>query len=195
MKYKGLYISECSGSDILRDVDGVEKRCEGIYFQVYADKDYGYEIGNFLGAIGFEFEDTDESKEQFVKDEIDLYLEEYKKQQLYALINREYNNFVSDVRHFYRDFDIIKDAEKIVNMKNTHDYLTIEKPLDSETVDYLLNIVRPLETICDYLQPDKTSLYEEISGTARKLLDEQIEKYDQDYSPDFDSEDDEEELE
>lgn len=195
MKYKGLFISECSDKGILREVDGVEKECEGIYFQVYADRDYSYEIGNFVGAYGFEFENSDESQEQFVKDEIDLYLEEYKNRQIYALIDREYNSFVYDVRQFDKDFDIIRDAEKIATMKFAHDYLTQETPLDSETIDYLLNIVRPLETICDYLQADRTTFYEAINCTARKLFDEQIEKYVEDDSYDFESEDDEEELE
>lgn len=195
MKYKGLYISQCDDKGILREVDGVEKECEGLYFQVYADRNYGYEIGNFVGAFGVDFENSVEGKEQFVKDEIDLYLEEYKNRQIYALIDREYNSFIYDVRHFDRDFDIIRDAEKIANMKITHDYLIQEKPLDSETVDYLLNIVRPLETICDYFQSDRTVFYEMVNCTARKLFDEQIEKYDYDYSLDFDSEDDEEELE
>ena len=195
MKYKGLYISQSEDKGVLREVDGVEKECEGLYFMVYADKDYGYEIGGFVGAFGIDMENSEEGIQEFVKSEIDTYLEEYKKQQLYALINREYHSFISDVRHFYRDFDIIRDAEKIANMKFVHDYLTIEKPLDSKTVDYLLNIVRPLETICDYFQPDRTAFYEAVDCTARKLFDEQIEKYDQDYSPDFGSEDDEEELE
>ena len=140
-------------------------------------------------------ENSDGGIEEYVKGEIDLYLEEFKKQQLYALINKEYHNFIDDVRQFDKDFDIIRDAEKIANMKFVHDYLTIEKPLDSETVDYLLNIVRPLETICDYLQPDRTVFYEAVDCTARKLFDEQIEKFVEDDAYDFDSEDDEEELE
>ena len=195
MKYKGLYISQCDDKGVLREVDGVEKEYEGIYFLVYADKDYTYEIGNFVGAFGIDMENSEEGIEEYVKGEIDLYLEEFKKQQLYALINKEYHNFIDDVRQFDKDFDIIRDAEKIANMKFVHDYLTIEKPLDSETVDYLLNIVRPLETICDYLQADRTVFYEAINCTARKLFDEQIEKYVKDDSYDFDNEDDEEELE
>ncbi len=195
MKYKGLYISQCDDKGVLREVDGVEKECEGLYFMVYADKDYIYEIGNFVGAFGIDMENSDEGIEEFVKGEIDTYLKEFKKQQLYALINKEYHNFIDDVRQFDKDFDIIRDAEKIANMKFVHDYLTIEKPLDSETVDYLLNIVRPLETICDYFQPDRTVFYESVNSAARKLFDEQIEKYVEDDSYDFESEDDEEELE
>lgn len=195
MKYKGLFISQCDDKGVLREVDGIEKECEGLYFMVYADKDYTYEIGNFVGAFGIDMENSDGGVEEFVKGEIDLYLEEFKKQQLYALINKEYHSFIDDVRQFDKDFDIIRDAEKIANMKFVHDYLTIEKPLDSETVDYLLNIVRPLETICDYLQPDRTVFYEAVDCTARKLFDEQIEKFVEDDAYDFDSEDDEEELE
>lgn len=195
MKYKGLYISQCDDKGVLREVDGIEKECEGLYFMVYADKDYTYEIGNFVGAFGIDMENSDEGIEEFVKGEIDLYLEEYKKQQIYALFNKEYHNFIDDVRQFDKDFDIIRDAEKIANMKFVHDYLTIEKPLDSETVDYLLNIVRPLETICDYLKFDRTVFYEAVDSTARKLFDEQIEMFVEDDAYDFDREDDEEELE
>lgn len=195
MKYKGLFISECDDKGVLREVDGVEKACDGIYFQVYADRDYSYEIGNFVGAFGFDLENSYEGKKQFVKDEIDLYLEEYKNRQIYALIDKEYNSFTYDVRQFDKDFDIIRDAEKIATMKLVHGYLTKQKPLDSETVDYLLNIVRPLETICDHLQLEKTAYYETINCTARKLLDEQIDEYTADDTCDFDSEDDEEELE
>lgn len=194
MKYKGLFISQCDDKGVLREVDGIEKQCEGIYFQIYADEDYSYEIGDFVGAIGFEFENSEESIKQFVKDELDLYLETYKNRQLYALIDREYDNFMYDVQHFCKDFDIIRDAEKIANMKAIHDYLTREKPLDSETVDYLLNIVRPLETICDYFQFDRTAFYENVICIARKLFDEQIEEYADENSYDFESEDDEEEL-
>lgn len=195
MKYKGLFISQCEDNGVLREVDGVEKQCEGIYFQVYADKDYGYEIGSFVGAFGIDIENSDEGIEQFVKDEIDLNLEAYKNEQIYALIDREYNSFVDDVRQFDKDFDIIRDAEKIANMKMTHEYLTQQKPLDSEMVDYLLNIVRPLETICDHFQINEIAFYESVDFSINKIVDEQIDEYDEDDSYDFDSEDDEEELE
>ena len=192
MKYKGLFISQCDDSDILREVDGIKKQCEGIYFQIYADQDYSYEIDNFTGAFGVDMKNSEESIKDFVKDVIDFNLEEYKNRQLYDLIDIEYNRFVNDVCQFGKDFDIIRDAEKIACMKLIHDYLTQEKPLDSETVDYLLNIVRPLETICDYFQTDKTAIYESINSSARKLFDEQIEEYSDDDSYDFDTDDDEE---
>lgn len=195
MKYKGLFISQCEDNGVLREVDGVEKQCEGLYFQVYADKDYGYEIGSFVGAFGIDIENSDEGIEQFVKDEIDLNLEAYKNEQIYVLIDREYNSFVDDVRQFDKDFDIIRDAEKIANMKMTHEYLTQQKPLDSETVDYLLNIVRPLETICDHFQINEIAFYESVDFSINKIVDEQIDEYDEDDSYDFESEDDEEELE
>ena len=83
MKYKGLYISQSEDKGVLREVDGVEKECEGLYFMVYADKDYGYEIGGFVGAFGIDMENSEEGIQEFVKSEIDTYLEEYKKQQLY----------------------------------------------------------------------------------------------------------------
>ena len=192
MKYKGLFISQCDDSDILREVDGIKKQCEGIYFQIYADQDYSYEIDNFTGVFGVDIENSEESIKDFVKDVVDFNLEEYKNRQLYDLIDKEYNRFMNDVCQFGKDFDIIRDAEKIAGMKLIHDYLTQEKPLDSETVDYLLNIVRPLETICDYFQADKTSIYESINSSARKLFDEQIEEYSDDDSYDFDTDDDEE---
>lgn len=77
-------------------------------------------------------------------------------------------------------------------MKFIHDYLMQKKPLDSEIVDYLINIARPLETICDYFQADKTSLYESINSSARKLFDEQIEEYSDDEAYYSDAENDEE---
>lgn len=192
MKYKGLFISQCDDKGVLREVDGIEKQCEGIYFQIYADQDYAYEIGNFTGAFGVDMKNSEESIKEFVKDAVDLNLEEYKNRQLYALIDREYNSFVYDVRQFYKDFDIIGDAEKIAKMKFIHDYLMQKKPLDSEIVDYLINIARPLETICDYFQADKTSLYESINSSAKKLFDEQIEEYADDEAYSSDAEDDEE---
>ena len=192
MKYKGLFISQCDDKGVFREVDGIEKQCKGIYFQIYADQDYAYEIGNFTGAFGVDMKNSEESIKEFVKNEVDLNLEEYKNRQLYALIDREYNSFVDDVRQFYKDFDIISDAEEIAKMKFIHDYLMQKKPLDSETVDYLLSIVRPLETLCDYFQADKTSLYESINSSARKLFDEQIEEYSDDEAYYSDAEDDEE---
>ena len=191
MKYKGLFISQCDDKGVLREVDGIEKQCKGMYFQIYADQDYAYEIDNFTGAFGVDMKHSEESIKEFIKNEVDLNLEEYKNRQLYALIDREYNSFVYDVRQFYKDFDIIGDAEKIAKMKFIHDYLMQKKPLDSETVDYLLSIARPLETLCDYFQADKTSLYESINSSAKKLFDEQIEEYSDDEAYSYDAEDDE----
>lgn len=98
MKYKGLFISQCDDKCVLRKVDGIEKQCEGIYFQIYADKDYAYEIGDFKGTFGVDMKHSEESIKEFVKNEVDLNLEEYKNRQLYALIDREYSSFVDDVR-------------------------------------------------------------------------------------------------
>ena len=38
MKYKGLFISQCDDNGVLREVDGIEKECEGLYFMVMQTK-------------------------------------------------------------------------------------------------------------------------------------------------------------
>ena len=75
MEYKGLYISYTKDNGVRREIDGVEQECEGLYFQVYADKDMQYEIDNFCGAFGVDLENTEKSIDEYAKDIVDYNLE------------------------------------------------------------------------------------------------------------------------
>ena len=81
MKYRGFYIDETKTTNVLRPTETGSEKCDGIWFRLYADSDYGIQIDDFIGAYGHEIENSEESVEQFVKGYIDQYYAEYKKQQ------------------------------------------------------------------------------------------------------------------
>ena len=67
MKYRGFYIDETETTDVLRPTETGSEKCDGIWFRLYADSDYGIQIDDFIGAYGHEIENSEESVEQFVK--------------------------------------------------------------------------------------------------------------------------------
>ncbi len=77
MEYKGLYISYIEDNGVEREIDGVVKPCEGLYFQVYADSDMQYEIGFFCGAFGIDMDNNEKSIEEYAKDTVEIDLESY----------------------------------------------------------------------------------------------------------------------
>ena len=52
MKYRGFYIDETETTDVLRPTETGSERCNGIWFRLYADADYGIQIDDFIGAYG-----------------------------------------------------------------------------------------------------------------------------------------------
>lgn len=185
MKYRGFYIDETEMNDILRENDSGDVRCDGICFGVFADNDYQIKIDDFIGAYGFEIEDNDESIENFLKWYIDGNYEEYKEKQFKALLEADYKAFVYDVKQFDEDYDIIDNAEQIADMKRAYENLSSIKSIPLETMEYIVTLRRPLETICDCFIPDTNQFVKEFTQCINEVASEKrcnygmLEEYEQ----------------
>ena len=172
MKYRGFYIDETETTDVLRPTETGSEKCDGIWFRLYADSDYGIQIDDFIGAYGHEIENSEESVEQFVKGYIDQYYAEYKKQQFRLLLEKDYKDFVYDVKQFSEDFDIIDDAEQIANMKKAYENIKNLDSVSLEDMEYLVTIRRPLETICNSFSADDNQFVKEFSECIKEVAQE-----------------------
>ena len=185
MKYKGLYIDETDISGVLREKETGDVLCKGICFGVFADHEYQIKIDDFIGAYGFEIEENDESEEKFLKWYVDGNYEEYKEKQFKALLEADYKAFVYDVKHFEEDFDIIDNAEQIADMKRAYENLCSLKDIPLETMEYIVTLRRPLETICDCFIPDKNQFVKEFVQCVKDVASEKkcnyglLEEYEQ----------------
>ncbi len=172
MKYRGFYIDETKTTNVLRPTETGSEKCDGIWFRLYADSDYGIQIDDFIGAYGHEIENSEESVEQFVKGYIDQYYAEYKKQQFLLLLEKDYKDFVYDVKQFSEDFDIIDDAEQIANMKKAYENIKNFDSVSLEDMEYLVTIRRPLETICNSFSADDNQFVKEFSECIKEVAQE-----------------------
>ena len=172
MKYRGFYIDETETTDVLRPTETGSEKSDGIWFRVYADSDYGIQIDDFIGAYGHEIENSEESVEQFVKGYIDQYYAEYKKQQFRLLLEKDYKDFVYDVKQFSEDFDIIDDAEQIANMKKAYENIKNFDSVSLEDMEYLVTIRRPLETVCNSFSADDNQFVKEFSECIKEVAQE-----------------------
>ena len=177
MKYRGFYIDETETTDVLRPTETGSEKCDGIWFRLYADSDYGIQIDDFIGAYGHEIENSEESVEQFVKTYIDQYYAEYKEQQFRLLLEKDYKDYVYDVKQFDEDFDIVEDAEEIANMKRAYECLKDFKGITLEEMEYLVTLRRPLETVCNYFSYDKEQFAKEFTECIKMVAQEQKNNY------------------
>lgn len=177
MKYRGFYIDETETTDVLRPTETGSEKCDGIWFRLYADSDYGIQIDDFIGAYGHEIEDSEESAEQFVKTYIDKYYAEYKEQQFRLLLEKDYKDYVYDVKQFDEDFDIVEDAEEIANMKRAYECLKDFKGITLEEMEYLVSLRRPLETVCNYFSYDKEQFAKEFTECIKMVAQDQKNNY------------------
>ena len=177
MKYRGFYIDETETTDVLRPTETGSEKCDGIWFRLYADSDYGIQIDDFIGAYGHEIEDSEESAEQFVKTYIDKYYAEYKEQQFRLLLEKDYKDYVYDVKQFDEDFDIVEDAEEIANMKRAYECLKEFKGITLEEMEHLVSIRRPLETVCNYFSYDKEQFAKEFTECIKMVAQDQKNNY------------------
>ena len=177
MKYRGFYIDETETKDVLRPTETGSEKCDGIWFRLFADSDYGIQIDDFIGAYGHEIEDSEESVEQFVKTYIDKYYAEYKEQQFRLLLEKDYKDYVYDVKQFDEDFDIVEDAEEIANMKRAYECLKDFKGITLEEMEYLVTLRRPLETVCNYFSYDKEQFAKEFTECIKMVAQDQKNNY------------------
>jgi len=177
MKYRGFYIDETETTDVLRPTETGSEKCNGIWFRLYADSDYGIQIDDFIGAYGHEIEKSEESVEQFVKTYIDQYYAEYKEQQFRLLLEKDYKDYVYDVKQFDEDFDIVEDAEEIANMKRAYECLKDFKGITLEEMEYLVTLRRPLETVCNYFSYDKEQFAKEFTECIKMVAQDQKNNY------------------
>lgn len=177
MKYRGFYIDETETTDVLRPTETGSEKCDGIWFRLYADSDYGIQIDDFIGAYGHEIENSEESVEQFVKTYIDQYYAEYKEQQFRLLLEKDYKDYVYDVKQFDEDFDIVEDAEEIANMKRAYECLKDFKGITLEEMEYLVTLRRPLETVCNYFSYDKEQFAKEFTECIKMVAQDQKNNY------------------
>ncbi|MBR2886479.1 MAG: hypothetical protein IKB93_17085 [Clostridia bacterium] len=177
MKYRGFYIDETETTDVLRPTETGSEKCDGIWFRLYADSDYGIQIDDFIGAYGHEIENSEESVEQFVKTYIDQYYAEYKEQQFRLLLETDYKDYVYDVKQFDEDFDIVEDAEEIANMKRAYECLKDFKGITLEEMEYLVTLKRPLETVCNYFSYDKEQFAKEFTECIKMVAQDQKNNY------------------
>ena len=177
MKYRGFYIDETEATDVLRPTETGSEKCDGIWFRLYADSDYGIQIDDFIGAYGHEIENSEESVEQFVKTYIDQYYAEYKEQQFRLLLEKDYKDYVYDVKQFDEDFDIVEDAEEIANMKRAYECLKDFKGITLEEMEYLVTLRRPLETVCNYFSYDKEQFAKEFTECIKMVAQDQKNNY------------------
>ena len=177
MKYRGFYIDETETTDVLRPTETGSEKCDGIWFRLYADSDYGIQIDDFIGAYGHEIENSEESVEQFVKTYIDQYYAEYKEQQFRLLLEKDYKDYVYDVKQFDEDFDIVEDAEEIANMKRAYECLKDFKGITLEEMEYLVTLRRPLETVCNYFSYDKEQFAKEFTECIKMVAKDQKNNY------------------
>ena len=177
MKYRGFYIDETETTDVLRPTETGSEKCDGIWFRLYADSDYGIQIDDFIGAYGHEIENSEESVEQFVKTYIDQYYAEYKEQQFRLLLEKDYKDYVYDVKQFDEDFDIVEDAEEIANMKRAYECLKDFKGITLEEMEYLVTLRRPLETVCNYFSYDKEPFAKEFTECIKMVAQDQKNNY------------------
>lgn len=177
MKYRGFYTDETETTDVLRPTETGSKKCDGIWFRLYADSDYGIQIDDFIGAYGHEIENSEESAEQFVKTYIDQYYAEYKEQQFRLLLEKDYKDYVYDVKQFNEDFDIVEDAEEIANMKRAYECLKNFKGITLEEMEYLVTLRRPLETVCNYFLYDKEQFAKEFTECIKMVAQDQKNNY------------------
>lgn len=177
MKYRGLYISREEANDVPRFNDKGRVICEGIWFRVFADNDYQVEMDDFKAAYGFDMERSQESVEKFLTEHIDKFYPEYKEQQFRMLLEKDYKDYVYDVKQFDEDFDIVEDAEEIANMKRAYECLKDFKGITLEEMEYIVTLRRPLETVCNYFSYDKNRFAEEFMQCIKVVAQEQKNNY------------------
>lgn len=174
MEYKGFYISKSDDENILSKIYDYDDYIKGAYFQVYADKSLEIEVGSFGGVFGIDMRNNAESIEEFVKDQVDKHLTEYKKRKFYAYIDKEYNEFLSDVCLSGDSSDVVKIAEKVSKMALLHEYISIHKPFSDSSIEYFLGIVKPLDTICNTFKFSLMRYAKTIEDTIYRIEEEKI---------------------
>ena len=177
MTYRGFYIDETEAEDVLRPTETGSERCEGIRFGLFADYGYSIPLDDFIGAYGHEIDNSEESREQFVKSYIDRYYAEYKEQQFYALLKKDYEEYIFDVKDFEEDFDIVEDAEMIANMKRAYECIKDFKGITLEEMEYLVTVRRPLESVCDQFVLDKQKFIEDFSKCIKQAVKDEVGSY------------------
>lgn len=177
MKYRGLYITGEETNDVPRFNDKGSVICDGIWFRIYADSGYQIEMDDFKAAYGFDMERSEESVEKFLAEHIDKFYPEYKEQQFRLLLEKDYKDYVYDVKQFDEDFDIAEDAEEIANMKRAYECLKDFKGITLEEMEYLVTLRRPLETVCNYFLYDKEQFAKEFTECIKMVAQDQKNNY------------------
>ena len=177
MRYRGFYIDETEATDVLRPTETGSERCDGIRFGLFADYGYSIPLDDFIGAYGHEIENSEENKEEFVKEYIDQHYGEYKEQQFYALLKKDYEEYIYDVKDFEEDFDIIEDAEMIANMKRAYECIKDFKGITREEMDYLVALRRPLESVCEQFALDKKNFIDDFSKCIKQAVKDEVGSY------------------
>lgn len=177
MRYRGLYISSEETNDVQRFNDKGRVICDGIWFRVFADHEYEIEMDDFKAAYEFDMERSEEGVKEFLKGHIDKFYQEYKEQQFRMLLEKDYKNYVYDVKQFDEDFDIIEDAEEIANMKRAYECMKNFKGITLEEMEYLVALRRPLETVCNYFSYDKNHFAEEFTQCIKMVAQDRKNNY------------------
>lgn len=175
MKYKGFYILEIPDTAVLKNINGVEQECPGMFFEVYADENYGRQIDSFCGAFDYDMENTEESIAQYMKNSVDSNLLKYKKEKFYVFLDEDYKAFEHDVRYCSEEYNPFDDAEKIANMKKAHELFMYHRPDISESrIDYILSLKRPLETIAEMFEHNDIAYLDSLLASVNKIEEEKI---------------------
>lgn len=102
------------------------------------------------------------------------------KELFYERIQQEYDEFME----LWRDWDadsIIDAAEYIGDFKQIYEYLMRDKPIDENSyLEHYMKLNKPLQTICDLYQEEKSPIYDSLNHTLWSIGDQQI--YGDDFS-------------
>ncbi len=102
------------------------------------------------------------------------------KELFYEKIKQEYDEFME----LWLDWDadsVIGVAEYIGDLKQIYEYLMRDKPIDENSyLEHYMKLNKPLQTICDLYQEEKTPIYDSLNHTLWNIGDQQI--YGDDFS-------------
>ena len=123
------------------------------------------------------FEMTKEELHEVSIYELDQFFSEEsvaeKRARLFQKIDKEYSEFLDDVRNYDPD-SIITSAEYISAMKRVYEYIHKEYIIKGDQIDYFLKLKKPLDAISDWYSVNDVDAIDDLNQAIWQIVDQRL---------------------
>jgi len=94
-------------------------------------------------------------------------------QEFYDRVEDEYNSFINDIETMDTD-QVIENASRIMMFQEVYKFLMGQEPVGEDRYAELLNVEKPIQTICEKYHPLGEELHETIETIMDTVIEESI---------------------